>query len=201
MKKEIKKKEMNKAIKCFGSEVVMNNIKEFINQYPEIPFVSIGSGNGLFEKTIQDEFGIKIICIDPLPESYSPKPVVLYPEYKTTNELIEKNPEIILNCIMLLNWCNPNESTYDYDAIKELKPIAFISIYETYCGSNGAGGGEKFYNFIKDNKIYNCVHMTKGKKCGLKIGWYQKKELKIPKIELEEEVDLEEEFDEKCIIM
>jgi hypothetical protein len=56
---------------------------------------------------------------------------------------------------LFLNWCEPNDSTYDYEAIIKLKPVAVLSIYEIFRGQNGAAGGEMFFNWTKNNTDYH----------------------------------------------
>jgi hypothetical protein len=125
---------MNKGIRCFGIATVFNNIGQFLNAYPGLNLISIGSGNGLLENQIRILFGINIICIDPNPESYSPPPIVIIPDFPSVEALIDGSPQLVGNCLILLNWCNPNESRYDFDAIQSLRPIAFISIFESFMG-------------------------------------------------------------------
>ncbi len=80
----------------------------------------------------------------------------MQPDYKDVTELIKDKPDIIGNCILFLNWCNPNDSTYDYDAIIALKPLGILAIYEIYLDGPGCAGSYKFYNhMIKDSKYYN----------------------------------------------
>ena len=199
---------LNKAIQCFGIDTVLENITEFLASYQDksFPLVSIGSGNGALEKLILERNNkTNIICIDPFPSSFSQIPIQLSPDYAYDLDLIGANPAIVENCLLLLNWCNPNYSTYDYDAIQRLKPVAFISIYETFRGGNGAAGGEQFYNYIHKTTDYKLIHSTQGIGSGLLIEWYQKcdyEENIIRTTTLPTDVVLEKPFgDEKCIIM
>jgi hypothetical protein len=187
---------MNKAVKCFGTRTVMTNIGQFLNAYPGINLISIGSGNGLLEDHIKTEFGTNTICIDPNPESYSPPPIVTKPDFPSVTALIERSPELVGNCLILLNWCNPNESRYDFDAIQSLRPIAFISIFESYMEESGAAGGQLFYDYIRSNSEYSLIHSTNGIYSGLLIEWYQQKELPIPEHNLKDKVYLIMRFDE-----
>jgi hypothetical protein len=84
---------------------------------------------------------------------------------------------------LFLNWCEPNESTYDYEAIIKLKPIAVLSIYEIFGGQNGAAGGEMFYNWTNDNSDYHLkedyylyadeFHADDDELMNIRIGWWQ----------------------------
>ena len=79
------------------------------------------------------------------------KIVVKNPDFLVVDELIPAHPAIIRNCIVILSWSLPNKSTYDYEAIDKLQPIAFLTIVETFHGRNGAAGGEKFHHILKNN--------------------------------------------------
>ena len=203
---------MNKGITCFGIEQVMLNMEAFVSSYKDIPLVSVGSGNGLLENEINSKCNVNIICVDPDPSSYSKPPIVIQPHYNYVKDLINAKPIIVNNCLLLLNWCNPNMSEYDYEAIKLLKPVAFIAIYEEHYHSYGAAGGIKFYEYIHNNDEYNLVHSTKGYEDPLMpinysvllIEWYQKKELITPNTEkLYSKVKLINIFDDNsdCLIM
>jgi hypothetical protein len=165
----------------------MANMLAFLSNYKNLPLVSIGSGNGLFEKLIlKKNESTQIICIDPNPKSYSKIDVQLNPDYSYDIQLTTEKPDIINNCVLLLNWCCPNNSSYDYDAIINIKPVAFICIYETFMGSNGAAGGERFYGYIRNTKNYKLIHSTIGMDSGLLIEWYQKSDYNlIPKHQLD----------------
>ena len=52
-------------------------------------------------------------------------------EYDTVESFIQSKPQLIGDCILLLNWANPNHSTFDYEAIGLLKPLFVLSIIET----------------------------------------------------------------------
>ncbi len=153
----------NLGIKSFGYKNVINIISSFYNYY-KLPFVSIGSGIGAIEYfTKKQNDNIEWICIDnndnpndfpPSAKNYINKPLMKI-DYKLCQDLINNNPSIINNCIIFLNWCLPNDSTYDYEAIIKLKPLAILSIYEE-CDDmmSGAAGGEMFYNWIYNNTDY-----------------------------------------------
>jgi hypothetical protein len=63
------------------------------------------------------------------------------------DQLINKEPSLIHQCILFLNWCEPNTSNYDIDAIQKLKPLGIISIIEIYQNESGAAGSEKYYEW------------------------------------------------------
>ncbi len=141
----------NKGIKSFG-EVQVKKILESFNKRFNKPIVSIGSGSGSIEHYTNNNNTniIKWILIDPYPDSFHGS-VVMEPNYAYLDDLINTNKEIIGNCLLFLNWCEPNNTDYDYEAIIKLNPIAICSIYEEYESCNGAAGGEKFFNWTKNN--------------------------------------------------
>jgi hypothetical protein len=104
-------------------------------------------------------------------------------DYNSCDELINNNPAIIGNCILFLNWCLPNCSTYDFEAIIKLKPIAVLSIYEDYDGSNGSAGGKMFYDWTKNNTDYHLkeeyslyadkYHNNDDELMDIRISWWQ----------------------------
>ncbi len=143
----------NKGIKSFGEVKIKQILKSFYERY-NLPIVSIGSGSGSIEHYTKDS--IKWILIDPQPESFHGS-VIMEPNYSYLDELINTNPNIIGNCLLFLNWCYPNESEYDYEAIIKLQPIAICSIYEEFNSSNGAAGGEKFFQWTQTNTDYKMI--------------------------------------------
>jgi len=164
---DIFEKLFNVGIKSFGYE----NVIEF-----------------LAKKKTKD---INWICIDindnPLdfPTSanqYINKPLMKI-DYNSCDQLINDNPDIVENCILFLNWCLPNDSYYDFEAIIKLKPIAVLSIYENFDGMSGAAGGEMFYNWIQnntdyhlkeDNKLYaDMYHIDDDEIMDIRISWWQ----------------------------
>ncbi len=151
----------NTGIKSFGYKNVVDIISSFYNTY-NLPIVSIGSGTGAIEYLAKKKNNdINWICVDndptmnfpPSANQYINQPLMNI-DYNSCDQLIEEMPSIVNNCILFLNWCEPNESTYDYEAIIKLKPIAVLSIYEIFEGQNGAAGGEMFYNWTYDNTDY-----------------------------------------------
>jgi hypothetical protein len=59
--------------------------------FTDIDLLSIGSGNGLFEKITETIFGVKIICIDPAPISFNSSGLetpYLSPKYRVVDEYL-----------------------------------------------------------------------------------------------------------------
>lgn len=125
---------------------ILSEIFEDISQiFPEIRFISVGSGNGKIEHQILLKTGIDIICVDPNPMSWC-KDKTLYkaPEYSYIQEL---NESFIGNCILFINWSTPlTDGNYDIDAIEFLQPVSIITVVET--GVYRAAGSPKLHNFL-----------------------------------------------------
>ncbi len=152
----------NKGIESFGEAKVKQILESFYNRY-KLPIVSVGSGSGSIEHyTNNNNNNIEWILIDPEPSSFHGV-VIMEPNYEYIDNLIRDKPQIIGNCILFLNWCEPNYSEYDYEAIIKLQPIAICSIYEEYNEACGAAGGEKFYEWTVSNNDYQIIeehHLT-----------------------------------------
>ena len=180
----------NIGIKSFGYENVVDIINSFYKKY-NLPIVSMGSGTGIIEYLAKKKNNkIDWICIDndstmnfpPSANQYINQPLMNI-DYNSCDQLIEATPSIVNNCVLFLNWCEPNESTYDYEAIIKLKPIAVLSIYEIFRGQNGAAGGEMFYNWTNDNSDYHLkedyylyadeFHADDDELMNIRIGWWQ----------------------------
>jgi hypothetical protein len=138
------------------------------NDSHNIPIISMGSGTGVIEHMATTSYYSKYnklmnwICIDidnnPLDFPSQARTHMNAPlmkiDYNSVDQLIDDKKEIVGKCILFLNWCLPNDSTYDFDAIIKLKPLAVFSIYEVYNDSFGAAGGEKFFDWTVNNQDY-----------------------------------------------
>ena len=125
--------------------------------------ISVGSGYGILEDHIKSTYAImqkklELICIDPEPYSYRfknypPRPL-MSPDYAYVDDYLEqlekeKNTEQPSSsekndCDLLLCWTNPNDSTYDLEAIIKLKPSNVFIIYEM----TGSAGSSSLHNWI-----------------------------------------------------
>jgi hypothetical protein len=149
----------NKGIKSFGHNEVVQILRDFYYKYSannQFKIISIGSGSGSIEHYSKLDW----ILVDPNPSSFhnnNQEVILLQPHFSYVDELIENNPSIVGNCLLFLNWCDPNDSEYDYEAIIKLKPIAIMSIYETFEAGPGGAGGEKFILWTEENKDYQLV--------------------------------------------
>jgi hypothetical protein len=183
----------NLGIKSFGYEKVATIINSFYNTY-NVPIVSIGSGTGAIEYITNNKYNMDWICIDinnnpihfpPSANKYINQPLMKI-DYNSCDELIKNTPSIVENCVLFLNWCLPNNSTYDYEAIIKLKPKAVLSIYEVFYEANGCAGGIMFYDWTINNNTYHLKEMYKlyhddsksifnedeDEKNDLRIGWW-----------------------------
>ena len=92
--------------------------------------ISVGSGNGMVDKeiiaTYRKHFGedIKITLVDPNPDYEV--------DFRVVDDLIRARPEIVGNCIVLILWPDPmgENDGYDIDAIRELRPLAALVLYD-----------------------------------------------------------------------
>ena len=129
-----------------------------------LSLVSIGSGCGAFESLLRESCGVKILGVDPAPLSWDfaqdlDAPFV-EPTCATVADLGDLRPD---QCLLLFNWCAPNDSTYDAEALALLKPDAFLVVYEIYEGRNGAAGSESFFEAIHGpGSAYRLVGQIQG---------------------------------------
>ena len=126
-----------------------------LEKSPTNTVVSVGSGFGVTEKELDEEFGTDIVTIDPLVERYkepSDKTVAKLPMYRTVEEYIEcvKYVECVedvedntTNLTLLLDWPSPTDSTYAENAIEALEPEIIIVRYAS-CGAAGSNGLQSF---------------------------------------------------------
>lgn len=113
---------------------------------PDGTIISVGSGFGVTEKKLEDEYNISIITIDPLEEKFA-KPddmnLAKLPIYNTCEDFL-KDRGLSDNITMMLDWPSPNEATYGVDAISLIKPLILIVRY----ASCGAAGSFRLQSFL-----------------------------------------------------
>ena len=123
----------NQAIKIYKLENCMKFIEEYLyNSFKldDIDLLSVGSGNGLFEKCCQDIFDKEIFCIDPAPLSFNPQGLTeayKKPSFHVLDEYLSF-PEKKDKSILLLIWPDL-KLEYDIQSIMALNPLAFFVIY------------------------------------------------------------------------
>jgi len=156
----------NLAVQSYGIEASITILYKFCTSYANgkrrIPVVSVGSGTAELEYLVHELCpDIEWVCIDPSPDSFrSDRQVMIKPRYPTVNELIKDRPSIVGGCLLFANWCLPEYSTYDYEAIILLNPYAFLSTIELYNSKPGAAGGFQFHKFIATTTIYRSVYSS-----------------------------------------
>lgn len=149
---------VNKGIMSFGIELVQKRLLDEQKRFSYVPMISVGSGMGGFESLTPN---INWILVDPDPMSYEYKnsdimdKPIRDPDYKYVKDLLADKPHIKGNCTLFLNWCDPNYSMYDYEAVIQLQPLMIFTIVEIYMGHCGAAGGELFHDFVHTMR---CAH-------------------------------------------
>lgn len=146
-------KKTSNAINFLGKPLILESFQKVIDEFPNLQnnIISIGSGGGYIEKLLSDLLAINIIGIDPDPTSFiEDKTIYLEPKYPYIDDLIKENPNIIENCILFINWSNPDED-YDIQSILKLNPTCIIIVNET--GISGAAGSIGLHQFLDINNI------------------------------------------------
>ena len=146
----------NKGLRSFGAALVTEYLSTMLGVYgKDTPVVSVGSGMGAYEY-VHPEFNW--VMVDPDPTSFAfaysseaEESVIdpfRSPDYRYVSDAIREKPALVRNCIVFLNWCDPELSTYDYDAIRDLEPMGVLAIVEKFAGGNGAAGSFYFHNLL-----------------------------------------------------
>lgn len=114
----------------------------------------------MIERSIRHLVKNEFIMVDPAPNSYynmcdfegHVKKLGILPDYAYTKDLIRQRPELTIGraCLVYLNWCNPGDDDYDLEAIRLLKPRAFVTVIDT----NECAGSKQFHTFLKDTNVY-----------------------------------------------
>lgn len=123
----------NQAIIGIGVKYFMSCAAHFCNdemQRGATNIISIGCGDGFVDrstsiiKTYHDHFGseLDIILIDP-----NPKYEV---DFRTVEDLIEKRPNIVGKCSLLIIWpeYESDNDNYDINSIYKLRPRAVLTL-------------------------------------------------------------------------
>lgn len=150
---------LNKCVRAFGLDNVLQWIQS-IHQVYHVPWVSVGCGNAagkaffFFKKThfavesCAKEINWRLCDPEPLSfgslgllEPYAPV------QFKNVQELIQQEPTIVGHCVLFLNWPEPNDATYDYEAIQLLQPLAILATTELFLGLHGGGGSKSLFAF------------------------------------------------------
>jgi hypothetical protein len=192
---------LSRGVNSFGADVVIDAIRQFHTFY-KLPIVSVGCGVAAIESLSKFNW----ILVDPEPMSYilpkMPSEPFMKMDYSTVDE-IEPQP-----CVMFLNWCEPNDSTYDMEAITKLKPKGVLSIFEVYRNGPGAAGGSQFYEWyskLDPRLIAHTIYLERhpmGEKCDIRLVWVHLGDEDVPRVNLPSNVTSRQVYQEPdCVIM
>jgi hypothetical protein len=194
---------LNIGIRSFGLNEIVDVLGAFADAYPELPIISVGSGNAVFERYSTLRCGRVPICVDPKPGAFAPLEHVplIAPSYPCVDALISAQPYIVENCIIILNWCNARHATFDIDAIRSLHPVAVFTIYGSMsCGAPAAGSSD-FCEWLgcasRVNRYvpvrYNNIHTTSlipmegmSSCMNLHIKWLQRRDVQCENAQIED---------------
>lgn len=135
------------------------NIEEYLKKVGQIssfPIISIGSGNGVIEKEIEESLGIEIICVDPTPLSWSlstDESKAHMPDFPTVADLARDRPDLIGKCNIFVNWAYPTHC-YDMEALLVLKPRNVVTVVDV--GPLRGAGGRSFHTWMKRCGVETC---------------------------------------------
>ncbi len=92
------------GVQKIGIKNVLWCFKRIIKKIPNADIISIGSGNGVIEKIIDDKFGCNIICIEPHFNKFisAPDKFTKNPTFTTIDEYLDKKSDKKL--ILFINW-------------------------------------------------------------------------------------------------
>lgn len=122
--------------------------------------VSVGCGSGYVEAfltaNVDDDISrSRLVLVDPQPMSFNKIPV-LPVHYSTVNELLVARPEVFRDCLLLLIWSDPDDSTYDYDAVMALEPKSILVLHERPGQEpNGSAAGRKMHGILREPAAYD----------------------------------------------
>lgn len=111
-----------------------------------VEVISVGSGDGIVDDTIMRTYRchfapdeLKITLVDPK--------WINKANFKTVDDLIEKCPNVVRNCVTLIIWPDPMEKNkgYDIEAIRKLQPRAALALYEP----REVSGSMEFTEFLR----------------------------------------------------
>tara|TARA_R110002072_G_scaffold45565_1_gene126637 strand:+ start:44716 stop:45474 length:759 start_codon:yes stop_codon:yes gene_type:complete len=143
-----------------GYEHLNKQLQEYVDAlaktscFANLPLISVGSGSALIENYLVKHTDVKeVICVDPDPGSYGEDPVLIKPKYARVDELIDAEPDLIGNCVLMIIKCNPMMK-YDIEAINKLRPRMMFLMYR----SDGADGGHAFHYFLESNVFGDIPH-------------------------------------------
>jgi len=150
---------------AFGYTHLSSILRKFIN--PQNQIISVGSGLGYLEKLLEHQFEVRFILVDPDPlfemkrlipdikekDLLTNKDFIKFyrnPDFTLVKTLMQKHTNIKENCDLMLIWPNPDVSSYDFKAIKKLKPNSIFILYGDDYPKGGCAGGFFLHLFISE---------------------------------------------------
>jgi hypothetical protein len=185
---------LSHGIRHLGLEIVHQHLSTLVGENRDskgLPIVSVGSGSGYVERLLQKRLGLDettqtVICVDPSPAAFlgvAPKECGgIAPLCASVDELVELEPKLVDNCILLCNWPSPNDSSFDFYALFQLRPVHATFVIET---TTGVAGGSRLHKFLHSLGVKTGGHFGfrgdvkelkvpsdfTGKECVYKVAW------------------------------
>lgn len=145
-------------------EEIISYFRCILSQH-DLPIISVGSGDGSVEYKLDQELKTDIICVDNSSGMFE-DPIkyefIKTPKYKTVEDLIDKESELVEKNILFINWPYPNISTYDLDSIYLLKPKFIIIVYDC-TGGAGSLYLHKWFSFLEQDIPFYEFHISETK--------------------------------------
>lgn len=141
-----------------GSDVPMAHLQMYFRDCVKTaPYIiSVGCGRARTEvwllNVVPKETRKRLILVDPDPSSFSKGEPFLPIDYPTVTDLVAKQPQVVGQCLLLLLWPSPDfYTTYDFDAVIDLKPKSILVLHERPPkATNGHSGGHKMHAFLHE---------------------------------------------------
>lgn len=126
------------------------NVHEYFRNLVHVskfPIISVGSGNGVIERELEAAFGIRIVCVDPTPLSWSlPSTDYRPPDFANMADLATHRPDLVGRCNLFINWAYPTHA-YDMEAVMLMQPRNMITICDV--GPMRGAGGRMFHSWMQ----------------------------------------------------
>ena len=140
-------------------EQVFILIRDFLRSHPELPIVSLGSGNGAVECLLSKwcKNSSSWILLDPNPVAvnyWSIGELFMAPKYSYDKDLLKAEPEIYNNCILFLNSIDPISDNYDESCVKRLRPLFIILLTNIRCCLDIASGTPALKRYLDHEEHY-----------------------------------------------
>jgi hypothetical protein len=146
---------LNRGIRSLGHDLVLTYVQHLADSYDDCPIVSLGSGMGAIESMFPADVAPRLIYVDPdygvyrYDEPNGSGMAFRTPDFDTVRDLVATRPEIVGACVLFLDWCHPNASDIDMEAVELLRPRGILAIIERLGTRNGYAGGERFHRLYE----------------------------------------------------